>query len=274
MPELPDLEIIKEVLQRRLVGQRIEGVAVLRPVVLRILEPQLSAEAFLVGRAVREVARRAKFLLFTLDDGGWVAINPMLAGRLRLCPRAERLRTRDYLTLHLANGEDLRYHDLEGMGKVYLTHDLALVPTWSELGPEATDPALTAAVWLERLARYSGEAKGVLTRGALVAGIGNAYADEILFQAGLYPFRKVSSLSVAERLALYEAMRAVLGEAVATLRERVGDEIHTEVRDFLRVHNRKGQPCPRCGQAISEIKTEGRATDFCRRCQPGSLLRQ
>jgi len=272
MPELPDLEVIKEVLSRHLIGQRIEAVVVRRPIVLRILEPGTTAQAFLEGRTATEVARRAKFLLFTLDDGAYIAINPMLGGRLRYCPRGERPLTRDYMLLHLANGMDLRYNDPEGMGKIYLTRDLAAVPGYIELGPEALDPALTPDAFLERLRRLHGEIKGILTRGVVIAGIGNAYADEILFRAGIYPFRKQTSLSVEERASLYAAMRAVLSEAIEVLRQRMGEEIHIEIRDFLQVHNKKGQPCPRCGHPISEIRVAKRATNFCRHCQPGTLV--
>lgn len=272
MPELPDLEIIKEVLRRHIVGRRIEQVEVIRPIVVRVLDPRATAESFLEGRTVKRVERRGKFLLLALDDGGWVAINPMLAGRLRYCHRSERGRARDYVLLHLSNGWDLRYHDLKGMGKIYLTRDLSLVPGYADMGPEALDPELTAEVFVQRLKRHRGEMKGVLTRGALVAGIGNAYVDEILFRAGIYPFRRRPSLSLEEQTRVYAAMREVLEEAIKVLRERVGEAIHLEVRDFLQVHNKKGEPCPRCGRPISEIKVARRATNFCRHCQPGTMF--
>lgn len=273
MPELPDLEIIREVLTRHIVGQRIEEAEIVRPLVVRPLDPTIAAEAFLTGQTIEAVARRGKFLLFALSDGGQAAINLMLAGRLRYCPRQERGRVRDYVLLHLSNGWDVRYHDPMGMGKIYLTHDLSLIPGYAELGPDALDPELTLERFTELLKPHRGEIKGILTRGQVAAGIGNAYSDEILFRAGIYPFRKRTSLSRDEVATLYQAMRDVLSEAIPILRERVGEEIHNEVRDFLQVHNRKGQPCPRCGQIISEIKVEQRATNFCRHCQPGSLLR-
>ena len=272
MPETPDLQVIKEVLNRRVAGQRIEGVDVLRPIVLRLLEPDTTAQAFLEGRTIGEVTHRAKFLLFALDDQRWIVVNFMLAGCLRYCPRKERIRKRDYFILHLSDGMDLRYYDPKGMGKVYLTRDLALVPGYAEMGPDALDPDLTATVFVERLRRHRGEIKGILTRGTFVAGIGNAYADEILYWAGIYPFRKRPSLSQDGQLALYEAMRYVLDEAIDIVRERMGERIDVKVRDFLRVHNKKGAPCPRCGHPISEIKVGKRATNFCRHCQPGSMF--
>jgi len=172
------------------------------------------------------------------------------------------------------NGASLRYTDPDTMGKVYLTPDLECVPTYADQGPEALDAGLTLEAFAERLRRRRGEIKGVLTSQTFVAGIGNAYVDEILFRAGVYPFRKSPSLSEDEVRRIYEAMHTVLEEAVEILRQRVGAEIHVEIRDFLRVHGRGGQPCPRCGNPISRITARRSLTNFCRRCQPGTMVRQ
>ncbi len=273
MPEAPDLEIIKDVLNRRVAGQRIETVEVIRPLVVRVLLHGLTAPEFLAGRTINEVRRRGKFLLFALDSERWAVINFMLAGHLRYCPRRERVRARDYVLLHLTNGHDLRYHDAKGMGKIYLTDDLGQVPGFPEMGPDVLDSELTVEFFLEGLRRHRGEIKGILTRGRVAAGIGNAYADEILFRSGIYPFRRRTSLSAEEQMALYHAVRDVPAEAIDVLRERMGEDIHLKVRDVLQGHNTKGQPCPRCGRPISEIKVARRATNFCRSCQPGSMFR-
>jgi len=271
MPELPDLEVIKEFLQDHIVGQEIAEVEVVRPIVVR----NLAGGDFttrLTGQRVKQVSRRGKFLILALDPGDYLVINPMLAGRLHYAPRGERRLRKTFAVLHLADGMDLRYTDTRTMGKVYLTDDLAKVPGLAELGPEALDPALTLDVFRERLRRYRGEIKGILTTQSFAAGIGNAYADEICWRAGVYPFRKRPKLSDEEIERLYQAMREVLSEAVVTLREQVGADIHVEIRDFLKVHGRGGQPCPRCGTTISEIKARQRLTNFCRQCQPGSLI--
>jgi formamidopyrimidine-DNA glycosylase len=167
---------------------------------------------------------------------------------------------------------DLRYVDDKTMGKIYLTRDLELIPGFAAQGPEALDPELTLEAFQVRLQRRRGEIKGILTNQAFLAGIGNAYADEILFRAGLYPFRKRPSLSAEEVERLYHAMGSVLSEAIVTLRERMGDEIHIKVRDFLQVHGKGGSPCPRCGTIISEIRARNRLTNFCRTCQPGRMI--
>ncbi|MDY7041110.1 MAG: DNA-formamidopyrimidine glycosylase family protein [Chloroflexota bacterium] len=273
MPELPDLEVIRGFLGEHLVGHTITAVEVVRPTVIRnLLDGDFAAR--LAGRRVTAVRRHGKFLLFDLSAGEHVALNPMLAGRLQYClPDARRL-SRTYLVLALDDGHELRYSDQRSMGKIYLTDDLARVPGFGELGPDALDPALTLEVFKERLRRFRGEIKGVLTRQTFVAGVGNAYADEILWQAGLSPFRKRPQLSDQDVARLYEAMRLVLSEAIATLRQRVGADIHVEIRDFLQVHRRGGESCPRCGTRISEVSARKRITNFCRTCQPGGLIRQ
>jgi formamidopyrimidine-DNA glycosylase len=107
----------------------------------------------------------------------------------------------------------------------------------------------------------------------VVAGIGNAYSDEICFYAGIHPFKKRASLSTRETDRLHEAIQNVLREAIITLRERVGTNIHHQVRDFLPVHGKDGEPCPVCSARIAEIRARGRLTNFCRTCQPGGLFR-
>jgi len=271
MPELPDLEVIREFLVERIVGLSITAADVRRPIVVRNLLGG-DAATHLLGQRLTGVARRAKFLLLPLEDELVLAINPMLAGRLRYGAPLRRDRVRDVLVMALSDGSELRYHDAKDMGRLYLTRDLAQLPDFATLGPEATDPALTLEIWRQRLRGERGEIKRVLTKQRFVAGIGNAYADEICWRAGIYPFRRRASLSDEEVAGLYESMRSVLGEAIETLRARVGESIDVEVRDFLAVHGKAGQPCPRCGSAISEVKKERRTTNFCRTCQPGLMV--
>jgi formamidopyrimidine-DNA glycosylase len=271
MPELPDLEVIAEFLNLRLAGAEIKEASVMKPIIVRNLTGDDFA-ARLEGQRVASVSRRGKFLLFQLASGDWLVINPMRSGRL--CCRApdEKAGGKPIVVLRFADGTSLHYTDPNTMGKVYLTPALELVPTFAALGPEALDPGLTLTAFAERLRRRRGKIKGVLTNQTFVAGIGNAYADEILFRAGVYPFRKRPSLSEDEVCRIYRAMHAVLEGALSILRERVGADIHVEIRDFLQVHGRGGQPCPRCGTPVSRITARRRLTNFCRTCQPGTML--
>ncbi|MBL8055448.1 MAG: Fpg/Nei family DNA glycosylase [Anaerolineales bacterium] len=277
MPELPELEVVCEVLQRRLVGQTLAAVDVLPPggpIVARDLTGQGFA-AVLTGAAVTAAARRGKFLIFTLAPaaGGplWLAVNPKLAGRLQLAAAGEKRKAKTWLVAALSGGGELRYLDPKQMGQLYLTPDLARVPEYAGLGPEPA--ALSLADFRARLRAFRGEIKGILTRGECVAGIGNAYADEILWAARLHPYRKRTQLTPEEVDRLYAAMQTTLQEAVAKVRAAMGEAIHLEPRDFLAVHLRSGEPCPRCGGPISVVSANQRLTNFCRTCQPGGLIK-
>jgi len=275
MPELPDLTVVKEYLQQNIVGQSILGAELVRPTVLRDLTGE-GLENALVGRRLTDVERRGKLLILTLDEGArYLVINPMLAGRIQHVRPQERRRQRTYIILSLSDGRELRYTDARSMGKFYITDQLELVPDLQEMGPDALDPDLTPELFVQRMKRYRAQIKSLLCRQSFVAGIGNAYADEILFRARIYPFRKRTDLSEEEMERIYWAMREVLTEAIEILRERMGEDIgrEEEIRDFLQVHRKGGQPCPVCGTPISEITAQRRVTSFCRKCQPGSLVR-
>ncbi len=157
------------------------------------------------------------------------------------------------------------------MGKVYVLPSGVERPVpglgEGEIGPDVDDPALTLEVWRERIRRHPGELKNLLRNQSFVAGIGNAYSDEVLHAAGLLPFRKRSSLADEEVDGLYAVARSTLERAIGILRERVPPTFETQVRDFLAVHAKGGQPCPRCGTRITEVKAGGFVTSYCRGCQ-------
>ena len=281
MPEAPDLQVIKEFLQSAVTGVAIAEARVLRPIVLRSLA--VSAPEFpndVAGRGFEGIWRQGKFLGLELSEKQGVnqrrllVINPMLNGGLRYCDSKERVTRKTSLVFTLDDGHELHYFDDDQMGMVYyLTPgQLSLVPRLNDQGPDVLEAPLNLEEFKARLRRFRGELKGVLTRGAFVSGIGNAYADEVLFSAGFYPFRKAGSLKGPELARLHAATYAVVGDAVSILRERVGPDIHVKVRDFLRVHGKGGTPCPACGTAIASITANRFLTNYCRRCQPGSLF--
>jgi formamidopyrimidine-DNA glycosylase len=199
-----------------------------------------------------------------------LAANPMLAGRFWLLDNSDdRVRARTGLRLRFDDGRELRYVDREMLGKLYLVaaDQLATVPGWAEMGPDADDPELTLDAFRQRIRRHPGELKSLLRNPRFVAGIGNAYSDEILWEARLAPLRKRSTLRPDEIDRLYAAMRSVLDEATGRLRGLVPPDIHVQHREFLKVHLRGGGPCPRCGRDLRQIGGD-EATTFCRTCQP------
>lgn len=274
MPEVPELENVRRQLEERVVGRRIVRASPHSkggPIVLRDLSGLGPKEA-LKDRTIADVRRRGKFLIFDfVPPGLQLVINPKLAGRLLLTP-SQTARTKSVLfSLELEDpSEELRYVDAKQMGQIYLTPKLAAVPTFDKMGPEAL--GVDRQTFTRRLRSYRGEIKGILARERFLAGIGNAYADEILWQARIHPYRKRPSLAAEEIARLFEATRMTLLEAGHLAREQMGEAIDKKPRDFHLVHLRGGQPCARCGTSISEIRARRRITNFCRNCQPGGLV--
>jgi formamidopyrimidine-DNA glycosylase len=270
VPELPDLTIVAEELTARATGRTVAEATAPTPILMRATPAELEA---LTGSAVGRTTRRGKFLVLRFERDGepfrLLAANAMLAGRFWLLDRAERVRARTGLRIRFDDGGELRYVDREMLGKLYLVarDDLDSIPGWAEMGPDADDPALTLDAFRARIRRHPGELKPLLRNSRFVAGIGNAYSDEILWEARLAPFRRRSNLTDAQVGDLYTAMRRVLADAIVRLRELVPPNIETQHREFLKVHLRGGEPCPRCGRELRQIG--GReATTFCRTCQP------
>lgn len=268
MPELPELEVIKEFLQEELVGQGIDYFEILKPLVFRNLTPQ-DPQSSLRRKTFIQVQRRGKFLILTLDSRANLVINPMLSGRLHWSPPGDKRVADTFLVFGLSGGRELRYVDPKTMGKVYLTLNLSLVPGFALQGPEAL--SVSREEFRNRLKQHRGEIKGILTDQFFIAGIGNAYADEILHHARIYPFLRRPRLSPAEIDLLYDSIRTVLGVVISRVRAQMGEEIHLKFREELKVHGKKGEPCPRCGTPISEVKVQNRTTNFCRHCQPGIM---
>ncbi len=271
MPELPDLTIVAEQLAARAAGLAIDEASTPTPILVRATPADI---AELAGMQLGEARRRGKFLMLPMLRGGQVdrvlAVNPMLAGRFWLLPDGTaRVRARTGLRLRFTDGSELRYVDREMLGKLYLVRpdEMDNIPGWSEMGPDADDPELTLDRFRERIRRHPGELKSLLRNPRFVAGIGNAYSDEILWKACLAPLRRRSSLSADEVDRLYHAMRSVLADAVAELRELVPPNIEVQHRERLKVHLRGGEPCPRCGKPLRQIGGS-EATTFCRTCQP------
>jgi formamidopyrimidine-DNA glycosylase len=274
MPELPELEIVAEVLSHRLVGRTIEKVAIEPrggPIILRnLLDVDLATT--IEGLALTSITRRGKYLLLELDPGAFIlAINPKLTGRLQLCLPGAKKAGPVHVVFHFREpSEELRYVDRKRMGQIYLVKNASDIPGFEQLGVEAL--AITKEEFLARIRSFRGEIKGVLTRGSLVAGIGNAYADEILWAAQIHPYRKRASLDADEIDRLYDSMRSVLLESIKKVRDLMGEDIHRKPRDFFAVHMKAGEACPRCGSRISSVTANQRITNFCRTCQPGGLI--
>ncbi|MGD9933325.1 MAG: Fpg/Nei family DNA glycosylase [Dehalococcoidia bacterium] len=273
MPEIPELEAIRGFFNEHLRGRTIAAVETRIPPVFRT--PAKDLRETLPGDTFGEVGRHGKFLLFALESGRTLAMNPMLTGRFQFLSSKTRVAARACLVVGLEGTDDqLRYVDERLMGKVYLVpgDQLAQIPNWDSNGPDLLDPALDEDAWLARIKKYRGAIKNVIVKAEFVQGIGNAYSDEILWDAQINPYTPRTQLSEAELRSLYRAAKTVMAWATPLAAERMirGATLnYEERRDFVRVHRRGGDPCPRCGAAISEITANQRITSFCRQCQPG-----
>lgn len=273
MPEAPDLQVVKEFLVQHVVGREVLKAEERKPLVLR----NMTGAEFngdLIGRTIDSVARKGKLLIFELSGERLLVVSPMLTGGLRLSEPSEKMLASVILTFDLDSGVQLRYFDQKKMGQVYY-----LEPSQREeivrlenQGPDVLDEPMYLDEFKLGLKPFRGEVKGVLTRGQLVSGIGNAYADEILHDARIYPFKKVGRLSDDELVRLHHSVYTVTANATKLLRSIVGDSIHKKHREHLRVHGRKNEQCPRCGSKITEIRTNRKETSYCRKCQPGLLI--
>ncbi len=269
MPELADLEAKLTFLNKRLPGLRVEDVQLPIAFIVRLPKEEFTSE--MVGDVFGETSRRGKFLLIHMQSGRVLAVNSMLAGRMQWCVPSDKKAHRTCVVWSLSNGHELRYVDFRLMGRVYLVKEdeLNTIPQFAELGPDATSPELTEEAFVERLKQFNGQIKNILINQKFIAGIGNAYSDEILFAAKINPFRKRATLSEEEMKRLYQAMHEVFDWSFPIVREAMQDDIPLEeVRYFMRVHRRGGEACPVCGNKITDITSGSRVMSYCRHCQP------
>jgi formamidopyrimidine-DNA glycosylase len=266
MPEMPELEVLSEYLGPKLVGEEIARVAVSPKFGFLLRTPPADLARALEGQTITGIWRRGKFLV--IDIGAQkLVINPMLGGRLHWSGSPDKPPPATIVALDLKSGETLRLTDFARMARVYLIGDdeLDTVPGWAELGPEADSVSLEE--FQARIRRHPGELKNLLRNQAFIAGIGNAYSDEILHAARMLPLRKRSSLKPEDVEALHAAVVSTLADAVEKIRAQPEYQPHKQDRSFMAVHLRGGEPCPRCGHRIAEIKARGEVFNYCRGCQ-------
>jgi formamidopyrimidine-DNA glycosylase len=267
VPEWPDLHVVRGRLEKALVGREIVLVRVGDPLVLRSARP---VETALAHRRFTGVRHRGKFLIFELDRGA-IVVNPMLAGVFELADAEAKLTRTTALSLVLDDGGDLRYRDEKRMGKVHVldgSEDLRDVHGFAQLGPDAGEMPWDQREFGQRARATRRELRNLLMDQGFLAGIGNAYADEILWEARLHPKRRAVTLSEEEMSHLHGALRNVLARGVREVEKGLPPELGTKIRDHMKVRGHKGRPCPRCGTPI--IKTRHGLDDMylCPRCQP------
>ncbi len=275
MPELPEVETVVRGLRPRVRGQRIERLEVRQPLVVR--SPLAAFRRALRGARIEGVTRRGKYILLRLDASGlnqqphyWI-VHLGMTGRFYACkPEAERLK-HTHVLARLSSGEELRYVDPRRFGKTLALRESELAEYFTGYGAEPLRVSFERFVSL--FAGRRAPVKNLLLNQSLLRGVGNIYANEALFLAGLHPARPAGTLTQAELRGLHHALRQVLREAIAEQGTTVSDyrtaeDLPGEYQNHLRVYEREGEPCLRCGTPIRRLVLGGRSAHYCPQCQP------
>jgi formamidopyrimidine-DNA glycosylase len=275
MPELPEVEALRAFLTDHLVGREIARVLPVAVSVLKTYDPPIGA---LEGRTVTDVTRHGKFLDLDADGlhlvthlarAGWLHWKDRLPDGP---PRPGKGPLAVRVALETGEGFDLTEAGTQKRLAVYVTDAPARIEGIARLGPDPLAPDFDEDRFAGLLAGERRQIKGALRDQSLIAGIGNAYSDEILHAARMSPFKLTSSLTEEEVHGLYAALRATLTEAVERSRGVAAGRLKAEKKSGLRVHGRAGEPCPVCGDTIREVSFSDSALQYCPTCQTGGKL--
>jgi formamidopyrimidine-DNA glycosylase len=271
LPELPEVETIKNELSLDVVGQRITGVTLFWDEIVR----QPSVEQFhscVVGQMITGVARRGKYLVFSLISGKILVIHLKMTGSLLLKPALSEPEKFIRAVIHLDNGTEIHFRDPRKFGAMWLVEDASAIV--GKLGPEPLETDFTPQVLAQRLGKRTAPIKALLCDQPFIAGIGNMYADEALFAARIHPLRLGGSLTQDEVERLHAAIQQILWAAIGNKGASVENyfrpdgTLGTAHFQFQVAHRLSGKSCPVCRTPIERILVRNRGTYFCPRCQP------
>jgi formamidopyrimidine-DNA glycosylase len=276
MPELPEVQtIVNDLINANLPGEKIQAVTISWPRSIAGMTAKKFARQ-LRGAVIQLIRRRAKYIIFELDQNRSLVLHLRMSGRLRLADSTTKPDTHEHVCLTLSGGRDLRLHDTRKFARWSLC--TSADELLGNLGPEPLSPAFTLRL-LSTLLNRKRMLKPLLLDQRIIAGLGNIYVDEALWEAGLHPCRRAAALSEGERKKLFRAIPLVLKRGLANMGTTLGTGEANFLsiagrqgtnRQQLRVFRRTGQPCPRCGAAIERIIVGQRSTHICPDCQPGS----
>lgn len=272
MPELPEVETVRRTLADVVTGRKITAVQVFLPRLLKNAAPQVFGHT-LTGRVITSVARRGKYLRLVLDGDRDLLVHLRMTGSLVYMPAGSAIPGTAHIVFILDTGT-LVYCDVRTFGCLWLVPktEKTGIKGYDELGPDATDPAFTIDYAWPLLHKSRRTVKAFLLDQAVVAGLGNIYADEALFAAGIRPSRRCHGVTKRELTALKKAVDDVLAAGIAYGGTTIRDFVNGSGREGgnsenLAVYGRQGRPCPRCSTKIAYVKQGGRGTHYCPHCQ-------
>lgn len=268
MPELPEVETIRRDLAPRIVGRSFVAVTLNWPKTVQIPSPEAFSRR-IIGKRIKELDRRGKYLIFRLAAGEALILHFRMSGSLLLDPQGEP-GPYSRAIFFLDDGARLHFRDPRKLGRVWLVADESEVV--GKLGPEPLEPGFTTDALAQRLAKRAAPTKAVLCDQSFLAGVGNMYADEALFAAGIHPLRRTNSLCAEEVVRLHWALCQVLEEAIGSHGASITDYQRPSgqpgaAQFVFKVAHRGGQPCPVCATPIQRIPIRKRGTYFCPDCQ-------
>jgi formamidopyrimidine-DNA glycosylase len=273
MPELPEVEVISRGLAPHLEGHRLVKIS-FGTKKLRLPMPNEKQTALLVGKTIRLVQRRAKYVVIVLENSAKMLIHLGMTGRLGIFPEKTTLASHDHARWLLDNKLELRFNDTRRFGSIQgLGPNDDLDSFFAGQGPDPFWEDFSGQYLEELAAKRSLPVKNFLMDNRVVTGIGNIYASETLFRAGINPKRPAGEISLANWQVIVDKSREVLKEAISCGGSTISDYVNSSgekgyFQTKLQVYGRTGQPCPVCGAPISKIKLGGRASFFCPVCQP------
>jgi len=273
MPELPEVETIRQDMMKKVKGKKIESVEIKNEKNIRIISPEQFKKK-LKGRVIEDIQRRGKFLIIGLDSDDLLIFHLKLTGRLLFFPGGEEEPKYVRIVFTFTDKSRLFFADIRGFADVFLISrsDVETIPAIKNMGPEPLSPDFNPGKLKQILGGKRGKIKPLLMDQSVIAGIGNIYSQEALYRAGIHPEREVSKLTEKEIEAIHRSLVDVLKEAIKYRGSSVDAYLDLNGKEgnyvpHLKIYGREGQICPRCGSSIKKKRVGGRGTYFCSRCQ-------
>ncbi|MEN1968249.1 DNA-formamidopyrimidine glycosylase [Lentibacillus sp. N15] len=273
MPELPEVETVKNTLKRFVIEKTIDHLTVYWPKIIKNPDDVEVFKHLLTGQTIHGITRKGKFLLFQLDDYCLVS-HLRMEGKYSVHPQIEPVKKHTHVIFTFTDGQELRYNDVRKFGTMHVFkkgEEFQQKPL-NQLGPDPFDKEFTSEYFYNKLKRTQRAIKPVLLDQSIVAGLGNIYVDETLFRAGIHPLKKANKLTKKETNAIRTAAMQTLDEAVAqggtTIRSYVNGQGEMGMfQQELFVYGQENQACKKCGKPIVKMKIGGRGTHLCVTCQ-------
>jgi len=282
MPELPEVETIRRELQKKIKDKQIKNVVINFNKIVK----KLSLEEFIVkvqDKKIKEINRRGKYIIIQLDSGDKLIVHLGMTGLL-IYPYNEnseeisegKIKAKhNHLVFTFTDSTQLVFNDVRRFGKIFLVSNIDEVESLAKLGVEPLEDYFTEEVFIQILnKKKSNKIKSFLMKQEFISGLGNIYANEVLYRSNVHPLRLISSLNKKEIKNLYQQIKLVLSKAVELRGSTVADEAYRDTdgkkgkfANKLQIYAREGEPCVKCGTTIEVIKIEGRSSFFCPRCQ-------